>query len=74
MKYPNKDFHGLTVEEAVGEFHSFISPYLLSERETWCSIVTGQGPLQKALLEEIDSLDLTYNIKSVNLGEIKILV
>jgi len=74
MRYPSKDFHGMNTEEARNAFHTFISKYILDEEEAWCELITGQGPVKDAILEEIDDLGIEYTIIASNLGRIMIVV
>lgn len=72
MSANKKDFHGLTVKEAILEFYSIVGNLSFSDDNLF-ELITGQGPVQDSLIKEIVKLDLNYFVPSYNLGKIIII-
>lgn len=70
MDCPKIDLHGMTVDEALTQFHVFIGHYLINDNADFLEIITGDGPIRRKVEEELDSLELNYTINAYNLGRI----
>ncbi len=70
MRVPSIDLHGLTVDEALTQFHTFLGHYMINDDADYIEIITGNGTIKQRVIEELDELELDYIIQAHNLGKI----
>ena len=63
------DLHGYKLEDAVQKVHSIIGQARINGgEEDWCFITGSGGPIQKAVINELEDYGLSTEVPAYNLG------